>query len=176
MDAYPADGRAAGPRAVLRAGTGNYHAGGRQAEQNRGERMAPEAPRSASGYEEQLRRHELAAGRALMQVLPAGEPASARQLAEARRALTRAIRELRGLRRQLELDVRRLQGGEGPARSGRPGPGRGQPAARSRPPGRQPEGLHRYEAALNAIDEVLDRWEGRRTQLAAEIERRSARS
>jgi len=170
--------------------------------------MAPETRRSASGYEEQLRRHELAAGRALMQVLPAGEPPTARQLAEARRALTRALRDLRGLKRELELDLRLLQGGGRPAPGGRPagrppaggpqagGPqagrpqaGRGQagraeagraeagraPAGGSRAPRRRPEELYRYEAAGNAIDEVLERWEARRAQLASEIERRGSR-
>ena len=204
--------------------------------------MAAETGRSASGYEEQLRRHELAAGRALMQVLPAGEPPTAGQLAEARRALTRALRDLRGLKRELELDLRRLQGGERPEPGGRgaqagraeagraPGSGRGQagraeigrpPGGRGqagraeggRPPGgrgqagraeagraqagraqagraeggraqagggsrasrRRPEELYRYEAAANAIDEVLERWEARRVQLTSEIERRGTR-
>jgi len=159
--------------------------------------MAPETTRSASGYEEQLRRHELAAGRALLQVLPEGEPPSARQLAEARRALTRALRDLRGLKRELELDLRRLHGGDrqAPGRAGSGGrtpaapgqqpartrAGRGQagpqraPGGGSRTAGRRPEELYRYEAAGNAIDEVLDRWEARRAQLASEIERRSAR-
>jgi hypothetical protein len=146
--------------------------------------MPPEPRRSASDYEQQLRRHELAAGRALTQVLPAGGQPTARQLAEARRALTRQLRDLRGLRRELDQDLRRLRGEQSPAAGGPAPPGRaragGPPAAgggsRPRAPRRRPpEELFRLEAAGNAIDEVLDRWEARQAQLASEIERRSTR-
>jgi hypothetical protein len=145
--------------------------------------MPPAPRRSASDYEQQLRRHELAAGRALTQVLPAAGQPTARQLAEARRALTRQLRDLRGLRRELDQDLRRLRGEQPPAAGGPAPAGRaragGPPAAgggsRPRAPGRRPEELFRLEAAGNAIDEVLDRWEARQAQLASEIERRSTR-
>jgi len=131
--------------------------------------------RTASEYEEQLRRQELAASRALMQALPSAERASVGQLTEARRALTRALRDLRGLRRELELDVRRLSGGDRSAPPGRAPAGRAPAPGRPGTPRRRPGELHRYQAALNAIDEVAERWEGRRAQLTSEIERRGGR-
>jgi hypothetical protein len=131
--------------------------------------VAPERRRSANDYEQALRRQELAAGRALVQVLPAGGAAGPRELAAARRVLTQALFELRRLGRDLDQQLEQLQARQ---RAGRR-PGEAQ-ASRDRGQGRPlpPGELDRYEAARNAIDEVIERWEGRREQLATELERR----
>ncbi len=126
--------------------------------------VASEVKRSAAQYEQELRRRGLAVSRALLQALPTDRPPTAREFADARRALAHAIRELRGLRRELDLDIKQLRAR--PAGAARP---RGADTAQAR---RDAKELARYEAARNAVDEVLARWEGRRAQLAAEIERR----
>jgi hypothetical protein len=124
--------------------------------------VAPERRRSPRDFEQALRRQELAAGRALVQVLPGDGPAGPRELAAARRVLTQALFDLRRLGRDLDQEIERLRprrrAGEAPAARGRVGAGPGE--------------LDRYEAARNAIDEVIERWEGRRDQLAAELDRR----
>jgi hypothetical protein len=122
-----------------------------------------ERRRSAQQYEQELKRHELAAARALVQVLPTDRPAAARDLAAARRALTQALFDLRRLGRELDHDLEQLQARQ-------PGPTR--PPASGQPGRRAPEEVYRLEAARNAIDEVLERWENRRTQLGEELERR----
>ena len=134
--------------------------------------MAPERRRSANDYEQALRRQELAAGRALVQVLPAGGAAGPRELAAARRVLTQALFELRRLGRDLDQQLEQLQARQ---RAGRR-PGEAQ-ASRDRGQGRPlpPGELDRYEAARNAIDEVIERWEGRRDQLSTELDRRQPR-
>jgi hypothetical protein len=134
--------------------------------------VAPERRRSANDYEQALRRQELAAGRALVQVLPAGGAAGPRELAAARRVLTQALFELRRLGRDLDQQLEQLQARQ---RAGRR-PGEAQ-ASRDRGQGRPlpPGELDRYEAARNAIDEVIERWEGRRDQLSTELERRQPR-
>jgi hypothetical protein len=122
--------------------------------------VAPERRRSPRDFEQALRRQELAAARALGQVLPGDGPAGPRELAAARRVLTQALFDLRRLGRDLDQEIERLRprrrAGEAPR--GRVGAGPGE--------------LDRYEAARNAVDEVLERWEGRRDQLAAELDRR----
>jgi hypothetical protein len=125
--------------------------------------VAPERRRSARDFEQALRRQELAAARALVQVLPDDGPAGPRELAAARRVLTQALFDLRRLGRDLDQEIERLRprrrAGEAPATPrGRVGAGPGE--------------LDRYEAARNAIDEVLERWERRRDQLSAELDRR----
>ncbi len=108
--------------------------------------------RSPRQYEEELRRQELAVSRALVQVVPTE-----------RRPKTS---ELRQLHAELVVDIKQLEGRD------RPGSGRA-PAAG---PGRQRQSaLDQFEAARDAIDEVLERWERRRDQLSAEIDRRSPR-
>jgi hypothetical protein len=128
--------------------------------------VAPERRRSARDFEQALRRQELAAGRALMQVLPGDGPPGPRELAAARRVLTQALFDLRRLGRDLDQEIEHLRprrrAGEAPAAPrGRVGAGPGE--------------LDRFEAARNAIDEVLERWESRRDQLAAELDRRQPR-
>jgi hypothetical protein len=128
--------------------------------------VVPQSRRSAQGYEEELRRRELAVARALTQILPADRRVTVRELAEARRVLANALRDLRQLERQVANDIKQLKGrtgnGGGPAR-GRSGTG-------------QERELTALEAASDAIEEVLARWEGRRDQLAAEIQRRGTRN
>ena len=126
--------------------------------------MAPERRRSASDFEQALRRQELAAGRALVQALPADGTPGARELAAARRVLTQALFDLRRLCRDLDHEIEQLQARQ---RSGEPR-GRARGAA-------GPGELDRYEAARNAIDEVIERWEGRRDQLSTELDRRQPR-
>jgi hypothetical protein len=126
--------------------------------------VAPQRRRSPNDFEQALRRQELAAARGLTQVLPADGPPGARELAAARRVLTQALFDLRRLGRDLDHEIEQLQARQRP---GEPR-GRGRAAA-------GPGELDRYEAARNAIDEVIERWEGRRDQLSGELERRQAR-
>jgi hypothetical protein len=121
--------------------------------------VAPERKRSARDYEQALRRQELAAGRALVQALPAEGPPGPRELAAARRVLTGALFELRRLGRDLDREIEGLQSRR-PARA---------------PRGSGPGELDRFEAVRNAVEEVAERWEGRRDQLSAELERRQPR-
>jgi hypothetical protein len=121
--------------------------------------VAPQRKRSAQDYEQALRRQELATGRALVQALPAEGPPGGRELAAARRVLTQALFELRRLGRDLEQEIEGLRARQGPARPGRSSPGE----------------LDRFEAVRNAVEEVAERWEGRRDQLSAELERRNSR-
>jgi hypothetical protein len=127
--------------------------------------VVPQSRRSARGYEEELRRRELAVARALTQILPADRRVTVRELAEARRVLANALRDLRQLERQVASDIK-----------GRSGTSNGGGPARARPGAGQPRELTALEAASDAIEEVLARWEGRRDQLAAEIQRRGARN
>ena len=131
------------------------------------ERVAPERKRSARDYEQALKRQELAAGRALLQVLPTEGSPGPRELAAARRVLTQALFELRRLGRDLDQEIEGLRARQGLARPGRPAP---------RPPQRSGPGeLDRFEAVRNAVEEVAERWEGRRDQLTAELDRRQPR-
>jgi hypothetical protein len=127
--------------------------------------VAPERKRSARDYEQALRRQELAAGRALVQALPAEGSPGPRELAAARRVLTQSLFELRRLGRDLDQEIEALRsrskGAAGAAR----------PAAQRSNPGE----LERLEAVRNAVEEVAERWEGRRDQLSAELERRQPR-
>jgi hypothetical protein len=134
---------------------------------------APKAPkalkaprRSPRQYEEELRRQELAVSRALVQVVPTERRPKTSELAAARRALSHALHELRQLHQELTVDIKQAAGRERPATgvTGATGGGRS----------RQPA-LDQYEAARDAIDEVMERWERRRDQLSAEIDRRSPR-
>jgi hypothetical protein len=126
--------------------------------------VAPERKRSARDYEQALRRQELAAGRALVQALPAEGAPGPRELAAARRVLTQALFELRRLGRDLDQEIESL-------RSRKPAP-----ASSTRPAhGSNPGELDRFEAARNAVEEVAERWEGRRDQLSAELDRRQPR-
>ena len=86
------------------------------------------------------------------------------ELAAARRVLTQALFDLRRLCRDLDHEIEQLQARQ---RSGEPR-GRARGAA-------GPGELDRYEAARNAIDEVIERWEGRRDQLSTELDRRQPR-
>src|SRR5215213_4314148 len=134
--------------------------------------VAPERKRSARDYEQTLKRQELAAGRALVQALPAEGPPGARELAAAKRVLTQALFELRRLGRDLDEQIEGLRSRQpGRARSapgGRPAQGAQPRPARGAGPGE----LDRFEAARNAVEEVAERWEGRRDQLGAELDRR----
>src|SRR6266540_843447 len=112
-------------------------------------RRGTEIRRSTQDYERELRRHELAVGRSLTQVLPSDRPARLRELADARRALSGAIRDLRQLLRDLQADLQRY----GEMRS------------------RNQRELLAYEAVAGEIEEVLERWEARRDQLATALER-----
>jgi hypothetical protein len=122
--------------------------------------VAPERKRSARDYEQALRRQELAAGRALVQALGDGSP-GARELAAAKRALTQALFDLRRLGRDLDQEIEGLRAkGSRPTR-----------AAQGSGPGE----LDRIEAARSAVEELAERWEGRRDQLGAELDRRQPR-
>jgi hypothetical protein len=126
--------------------------------------VAPERKRSARDYEQALRRQELAAGRALVQALPAEGSPGARELAAARRVLTQALFDLRRLGRDLDREIEGLR-----SRQHAPG-GPGRP---SRGPQRSGPGeLDRFESVRNAVEEVAERWEHRRDQLSAELDRR----
>jgi hypothetical protein len=130
--------------------------------------VAPERKRSARDYEQALKRQELAAGRALVQALPTEGPPGARELAAAKRVLTQALFELRRLGRDLDEQIEGL-------RSRQSGPARSAQGAQARPaPSRRagPGELDRFEAVRNAVEEVAERWEGRRDQLGAELDRR----
>jgi hypothetical protein len=129
--------------------------------------VAPQSRRSPRGYEEELRRRELAVARALTQILPADRRVTVRELVEARRVLANALRDLRQLERQVAGDIKQLQGRTGTS-NGKAAPGR--------PVAGQPRELPALEASSDAIEEVMARWEGRRDQLAAEIQRRGARN
>jgi hypothetical protein len=145
--------------------------------------VAPQVRRSARDYEEELRRRELAVGRALVRILPADRQVTVRELAEARRVLANALRDLRHLERQVAADIQQLrtratgasrgaaptQRGSQPASNGAPGGPKPQPGVRL------PRELPGYEAARNAIEDVLARWESREAQLDAEVHRRGAR-
>jgi HAMP domain-containing protein len=123
--------------------------------------VAPERKRSARDYEQALRRQELAAGRALVQALGAEGSPGARELAAARRVLTQALFELRRLGHDLDQEIESL-------RSKAPRPAR---AAKGSGPGE----LDRVEALRSAVEEVAERWEGRRDQLGDELDRRQPR-
>jgi hypothetical protein len=124
--------------------------------------VAPERKRSARDFEQALRRQELAVGRALVQALGDGGSPGPRELAAARRVLTQSLFELRRLGRDLDQEIEALRsrskGAAGAAR----------PAAQRSNPGE----LERLEAVREAVEEVAERWEGRRDQLSAELERR----
>jgi hypothetical protein len=124
--------------------------------------VAPERKRSARDYEQALRRQELAAGRALVQALPADGSPGPRELAAAKRVLTQSLFELRRLGRDLDQEIEALRSrSKGAAGAARP------PAQRS-----NPGELERLEAVREAVEEVAERWEGRRDQLSAELDRR----
>jgi pyruvate/2-oxoglutarate dehydrogenase complex dihydrolipoamide acyltransferase (E2) component len=128
---------------------------GRRADDRRGvePRHGTEAKRGAEEYERELRRQELAIGRALTSVLPSDRPARLRELAEARRVMSGAIRDLQRLTRDLEADLGRYS------------------ALRSHT---QREVLA-YEAVGSEIEEVLLRWEARCEQLGAAIDKGNRR-
>ena len=121
--------------------------------------MAPEPKRSVRDYEQALKRQELAAGRALVQALPAEGAPRPRELAAARRVLTQSLFELRRLGRDLDQQIETLRAKQGAAR---PAQARGAGSGE----------LDRFEAVRDAIEEVAERWEGRRDQLSAELDRR----
>jgi hypothetical protein len=123
--------------------------------------VAPERKRSARDYEQALRRQELAAGRALVQALGSEASPGARELAAARRVLTQALFELRRLARDLDQEIEGLRA-KGP---------RATRAAQGSGPGE----LDRLEALRGTVEEVAERWEGRRDQLSAELDRRQPR-
>lgn len=145
--------------------------------------MAPQVRRTARDYEEELRRRELAVGRALVRILPTDRRVTVRELAEARRVLANALRDLRHLERQVAADIQQLRSRATGARGAAPQQGgasaaNGGPtptAARPRPGARLPRELPGYEAARNAIEDVLARWESREAQLDAEVHRRGPR-
>jgi hypothetical protein len=115
--------------------------------------MALQHHRTARQYEDELRKHELALARSLQQAVPGEGVPSPSELVGVRRALARAIRDLRTLRRDLIADLHDSEQHS----KGRPAPG---PR-----PARSRNDVIAYEAAGNAIDEVLERWERRREQL-----------
>jgi hypothetical protein len=123
--------------------------------------VAPERKRSARDYEQALRRQELAVGRALVQAVGSEGSPGARELAAARRVLTQALFELRRLARDLDQEIEGLRT-KGP-RTTRAAQGSG------------PGELDRLEALREAVEEVAERWEGRRDQLSAELDRRQPR-
>jgi hypothetical protein len=125
--------------------------------------VAPARKRSARDYEQALRRQELAAGRALVQALPTEGSPGPRELAAARRVLTQSLFELRRLGRDLDQEIEALRSRK-PGASATPA----RPAAQRSNPGE----LDRFEALREAVEEVAERWEGRRDQLSAELERR----
>jgi hypothetical protein len=119
--------------------------------------------RSAPDYEQALKRQELAAARALSQALPEGKAPTTRELAQARRALDRSLADLRRLRRDLDTEIQRLRGPAGAHKGA---------ADRTR----AGDKLIAYDAAGDAIDEVIARWERRSHQLAAAAERGARRA
>jgi hypothetical protein len=122
--------------------------------------VAPERKRSARDYEQALRRQELAAGRALVQAVGGEGSPGPRELAAAKRVLTQALFDLRRLARDLDQELEGLRSRK--------------PAARAAP-GSGPGELDRLEALREAVEEVAERWEGRRDQLSAELDRRQPR-
>ena len=124
--------------------------------------MAPGRKRSVRDYEQALKRQELAAGRALVQALPAEGAPRPRELAAARRVLTQSLFELRRLGRDLDQQIETLRVKQG---SARPAQARGAGSGE----------LDRFEAVRDAVKEVAERWEGRRDQLSAELDRRQPR-
>jgi hypothetical protein len=126
--------------------------------------VAPERKRSARDYEQALRRQELAAGRALVQAVGPEASPGPRELAAARRVLTQALFELRRLARDLDQEIETLRS--------RKQPPAGIPHPRPAPRRSDPDELARIEAVRNAVEEVAERWEGRRDQLSAELDRR----
>jgi hypothetical protein len=128
---------------------------GRRADDRRGAppRRGTEIKRPAQDYERELRRHELAIGRSLTSVLPSDRPARMRELVEARRVMSGAVRDLQRLTRDLQADLERYS------------------AQRSHT---QREVLA-YEAVAGEIEEVLLRWDARCEQLSATIERGNRR-
>jgi hypothetical protein len=137
--------------------------------------VAPQVRRSARDYEEELRRRELAVGRALVRILPADRQVTVRELAEARRVLANALRDLRHLERQVAADIQQLRNRAAGARGGSSAANGSPAGARPRPAARVPRELPEYEAARNAIEDVLARWESREAQLDAEVHRRDRR-
>jgi hypothetical protein len=123
--------------------------------------VAPERKRSARDYEQALRRQELAAGRALVQAVGNDASPGARELAAARRVLTQALFDLRRLARDLDQEIEGLRA-KG-SRTTRAAQGSG------------PGELDRLEALRGTVEEVAERWEGRRDQLSAELDRRQPR-
>jgi hypothetical protein len=123
--------------------------------------VAPERKRSARDYEQALRRQELAAGRALVQAIGNEASPGARELAAARRVLTQALFDLRRLARDLDQEIEGLRA-KG-SRTTRTAQGSG------------PGELDRLEALRGTVEEVAERWEGRRDQLSAELDRRQPR-
>jgi hypothetical protein len=123
--------------------------------------VAPERKRSARDYEQALRRQELAAGRALVQAVGNQASPGARELAAARRVLTQALFDLRRLARDLDQEIEGLRA-------------KGPRAART-PQSSGPGELDRLEALRGTVEEVAERWEGRRDQLSAELDRRQPR-
>jgi hypothetical protein len=128
--------------------------------------VAPERKRSARDYEQALRRQELAAGRALVQAVGSEGSPGARELAAARRVLTQALYDLRRLARDLDQEIE----GQRSRKAAPAGAARGRPAQ-----GSGPGELDRLEALREAVEEVAERWEGRRDQLSAELDRRQPR-
>jgi hypothetical protein len=126
--------------------------------------VAPERKRSARDYEQALRRQELAAGRALVQAVGPEASPGPRELAAARRVLTQALFELRRLARDLDQEIETLRS--------RKQPPAGIPQPRPAPRRSDPDELARIEAVRSAVEEVAERWEGRRDQLSAELDRR----
>jgi hypothetical protein len=123
--------------------------------------VAPERKRSARDYEQALRRQELAAGRALVQAVGNEASPGARELAAARRVLTQALFDLRRLARDLDQEIEGLRA-------------KGSRTARTAQ-GSGPGELDRLEALRGTVEEVAERWEGRRDQLSAELDRRQPR-
>src|SRR5215218_2439439 len=87
------------------------------------------------------------------------EQALKRQELAARRVLTQALFELRRLGRDLDQQIETLRSRKG---SSRPAQARGAGSGE----------LDRFEAVRDAVEEVAERWEGRRDQLSAELDRR----
>jgi hypothetical protein len=130
--------------------------------------VAPERKRSARDYEQALRRQELATGRGLVQAVGDEATPGPRELAAARRVLTQALVELRRLGRDLDQEIEALR-----SRQHGPGSAAGRP---TRTQGRAAPGeLDRLDAVRAAVEEVAERWEGRREQLSAELDRRQPR-
>ncbi len=116
-------------------------------------RRGTEIKRTAQEYERELRRQELAIARSLTSVLPTDRPARMRELVEARRVMSGAVRDLQRLARDLEADLGRYS------------------ALRSH----TQRDVLAYEAVAGEIEEVLLRWEARLEQLSATVERGNRR-